>query len=90
MSSARTQALDGGDHSGRCWVRGVTFGELTMSPDLYTELVHEIGVRRLVPEEASTPDEYKTAPTEREDEHWAQLLSGDEEYEGQDDPDIRF
>jgi hypothetical protein len=59
MSSARTQPLDGSDHSGTFWVRGVTFGELTMSPDLYTALVHEIGVRRPLPLEASTPHEYE-------------------------------
>ena len=61
-------------------VTGVIFGELAMSSDLYTELVRDIGVRRPLPQEASNPDEYETTPTEREDEHWAKLLSGYGEY----------
>jgi len=76
--------------NGVCFVPGVIFGELAMSPELYTELVREIGVRRPLPQEASTPDEYETTPTEREDEHWAKLLSGDGEYDEEDDSDIRF
>jgi hypothetical protein len=68
----------------------VIFGEIAMSPDLYAELVREIGVRRPLPQEASTPDEYETTPTEREDERWAKLLSGNGEYEEGDDSEIGF
>ena len=46
--------------------------------------------RQPLPQEASTPDEYETIPTEREDEHLAKLLSGNGEYEEGDDSEIGF
>ena len=73
------------NESGPCWEHGVFFGELAMSPDLYTELVREIGVRRPLPQKAPTPDQYDTTPIEREDEHWAKLLSSNGEYDDEDD-----
>lgn len=55
---------------------GVLFGEIGISPALYTRLVRDIGRRRPLPQKARIPDEYDETPQEREDAKWAELLGG--------------
>jgi hypothetical protein len=68
----------------------VLFGEIALSPELYDELVREIGTYRPLPQKAKVPDQYEQTPEELEDERWAELLNGQCRVEEDDEFEMPF